>query len=453
MRKLYYLTYLFLTGLIFSCGSDETPVQKTLSILSATINGSNLSASNLEVLSETKLEFVFSSAIDVNKFRSSFSWRSSSGEVDYTIDLSNAATKVTIDAVLNYSTNYTVTISEKPIGLNGEKLAAPKSYELSTAADNVIRSMTPCVSGSDCLRSIELQGSAGKGTFEFYSNYPIYEEKAVWENLTHAVIVVHGASHDPENYYSYMTNSLQSQSLSDKTILIAPFFRSNSTGSSEDFYWPSTNWRRGNLSSNSNKISSFEVIDALIGQLADKARFPVLKKIILTGHSSGAAFTHVFSASNKSEVNHPIIDFEYVVANAQFFYYPDGQRIDESSNQLYTPANCSAYTIWPLGYNSVPPFLTGISSSAFNTKFVDRKVTYLLGNGSQSDPTLNTVNCENIVQGSTRYKRGENMFRFMELSYPGTHQHKKVVVNGIGHDGQGMYLSPEFKTLLKQLSN
>lgn len=424
---------------------------KTINILSATLNGADLSTSNLEVLPEAKLVFVFSSAIDANNFRSSFSWRSSAGEVNYMIDLSNASTKVTIDAVLNYSTNYTVTLSQNPIGLNGEILAASKSYELSTAADNVIRSMAPCTSTADCLRNTELQGSTGKGTFEFYSNYPIYEEKAVWENLTHAVIVVHGASHDPENYYSYMTNSLQSESLSDKTILIAPFFRSSSTGSSDDFYWPSTNWRRGNLSSNSNKISSFEAIDFLIDQLGDKARFPVLKKIIITGHSSGAAFTHVFSASNKSEENHPAIEFEYVVANSQFFYYPDGQRINESSNQLYTPADCSAYTIWPLGYNSTPPFLTGVSSSAFNTKFVDRKVTYLLGNGSQSDPTLNIVDCENTVQGSSRYKRGENMFSYMELSYPGTHQHKKVIVNGIGHDGEGMYQSPEFKTLLTDL--
>ncbi len=453
MIKRFYLSYLFLIGLLLGCGSDEAPTPKTISILSASINGANLSASTLEVLAETKLVFVFSSAIDANNFRSSFSWRSSSGEVNYTIDLSNASTKVTIDAVLDYSTNYTVTLSENPIGLNGEILAASKSYELSTAADNVIRSMAPCTSTGDCLRSVELQGSTGKGTFEFYSNYPIYEEKASWENLTHAVIVVHGASHDPENYFSYMTNSLQSQSLSDKTILIAPFFRSNSTGSSDDFYWPSTNWRRGSPSSNSNILSSFEAVDDLIDQLGDKTKFPVLKKIIITGHSSGAAFTHVFSASNKSEAAYPLIDFEYVVANSQFFYYPDGQRINESSNQLYTPSDCPAYRIWPLGYNSTPSFLTGISDTAYNALFVDRKVTYLLGNGNQADPTLNTTDCENQVQGASRFKRGENMFKYMELSYPGIHKHKKVIVNGIGHDGEGMYQSPEFKTLFKQLIN
>jgi len=313
--------------------------------------------------------------------------------------------------------------------------------------------MNPCTNVGDCLRSVELNGSQANGTFEFYSNYPIYEEKAQWENLTHAVIVVHGASHDPQNYYGYMTNTFETQSVSENTVLIAPFFRNTSTGSSQDFFWSNTNWRRGSPSSNSNRISSFGAIDALIDRLSDKDRFPVLTKIIITGHSSGAAFTHVYAAANTSEIKHPSMDFEYVVANSQFFYYPTVQRINESNNQLFTPAGCAAYTVWPLGYNAIPPYLAGVTASTFNSQFVSRNITYLLGNGSQSDPTLNTGDCENTLQGTSRFKRGENMFRFMELSYSGTHTHKRVIVNGIGHDGQGMYQSNEFRTFLTQLLN
>jgi hypothetical protein len=200
-------------------------------------------------------------------------------------------------------------------------------------------------------------------------------------------------------------------------------------------------------------LSSFEAIDAIIDQLSNKDRFPVLKKIVLTGHSSGAAFTHVYAGANKSAAKHTALDFEYVVANSQFFYYPNDQRVNEANNQLYAPAGCSAYDIWPLGFNATPAYLAGVNSSTFNSQFSSRKVTYLLGNGSQSDPTLNTVDCENTLQGSSRYKRGENMYRFMEQTYPGIHNHKRAIVNGIGHDGQGMYQSSEFKTLLPQLLN
>lgn len=446
VRSIYSCLLLILV--LLGCDTMESPTPKNISIISSSLNGAPLGTTNNQVLINTQLVFVFSGSIDVNKFKSSFSLKSLAGEADYSISISNASTKITIDALLKYSTTYTVNIASNPIGTNGEKFESLKIYELSTVADSVIRTMVPCTSTTDCLRKREFEGSTGKGNFEFYSNYPIYNESAVWENLTDAIIIVHGASHDPENYYSYLTNTLQATSLSNKTVLIAPFFRSTSTGSSLDFYWPSTSWNSGSQSSNSNKISSFKIIDELIKQLGNKARFPVLKKIIITGHSSGAAFTHIFSASNTSDGIYPGITFEYVVANSQYFYYPNEKRISEATNQLYTPSNCGAYKIWPLGFGSAPPYLSGVTESTFNSRFIERKVTYLLGNGNQADPTLNTVDCENTLQGSTRFKRGENMFQFMELTYPNSHKHKKVIVNGIGHDGKGMYESPEFKTLL-----
>lgn len=451
MKNSIYILLLCVSSFIVSCGSDDSDTVASIEILSSTINGANSSGTNMDMPVETSIVIVFSSALNPVAFQSAFSISSGGNPVDYSVDYSNAASKVTATMSLNYNTTYAVTLSNSVIGARGEKLNSSLNFTFKTAEDNVIRSMNPCTNIGDCLRNIELKGSQGDGTFQFYSNYPIYADNAEWENLTHAVIVVHGASHDPQNYYGYLNNTFESQNVSGKTILIAPFFRNTSTGSSNDFYWPITNWRGGFPSSNTNKLSSFEVIDALIDQLTNADRFPVLKKIIITGHSSGAAFTQFYAASNKSESKYPSIDFEYVVANSQFFYYPSGQRINESNNQLYAPAGCPAYTIWPLGYNATPAYLSGVNSSSFNSQFVSRKITYLLGNGGQSDPTLNTVNCENTLQGSSRFKRGENMFRYMELSYPGTHNHKRVIVNGVGHDGQGMYQSNEFRSLLTQL--
>jgi hypothetical protein len=395
---------------------------------------------------------VFSSAINSSSFRNALSVTQGNQPVDFTINLSNAGTKVTVSPNLAYETRYEVRLAGNSIiGSQGEKLSSGLNFSFQTAEDEIIRSMNPCLNVGDCLRRVNFSGSIDNGVFEFYSNYPIYEEKAQWENLTHAFIVVHGASHDPENYYGYLNATLENQGISESTILIAPYFRNNATGNANDFYWSNTSWRRGSPSTNPNKLSSFEIIDLLIDQLSNKENFPVLEKIIITGHSSGAAFTHVYAGASKAHSKYPNMDFEYVVANAQFFYYPTAQRINESTNQLYTPGGCPAYMVWPLGYNAIPPYLAGVSQNTFNTQFVNRKISYLLGNGNQSDPTLNTTDCENILQGSTRFKRGENMFRFMELAFPGTHNHKKFIVNGIGHDGQGMYQSQEFKDLLQQL--
>ncbi|MEP2668720.1 MAG: Ig-like domain-containing protein [Cyclobacteriaceae bacterium] len=439
-------------NLLASCDTSDTEPTPQLSLLTATIDGATLGA-NENVSIEAAIVLVFSASLDQTKFLSETSLSSGSSTVNFTVNFANGNTKATITPELDYGQSYVLSINAGTIGDGGERLADPLNYLFTTAQDDVIRSMTPCVSTSACLQSVELQGSQGMGTFEFYSNYPIYEENAEWENLTQAIIVVHGASHDPDNYYSYLTSTLNAESLSESTVLISPFFRETSTGSQDDFYWSGNQYREGSQSSNNNKISSFTIIDKLIDQLANADRFPVLNKIIVTGHSSGAAFTHVYAASNTSESSHQEIQFEYLVANSQFFYYPDGQRINESNNQLYTPAGCAVYDIWPLGFNSPPPYLVGINETTFNSQFVNRSITYLLGNGNQSDPTLNTSDCENTLQGSTRYNRGENMFRYMELVYPSTHSHSKVVVNGIGHDGQGMYQSPAFKSWLSSHLN
>jgi len=450
MKEAGSILLLICLTFMMGCGSSDSDPAPKMSILTATINGAAL-GNNSNVPVNASIVLVFSAALDQTKFNSEVSLVSGASEVDFTVSYANGNTKATILPELDYDKPYLFTINAGVIGTAGEKLPEPLNYSFTTAEDDVIRSMPPCTSTGNCLRSVELQGSTGLGTFEFYSNYPIYEENAVWENLTQAIIVVHGASYDPDNYFSYLTNTLAALNISGSTVLISPFFRQTTTGSPDDFFWSAPTYRRGNQSSNTNKISSFTVADELIKQLANTTHFPVLEKIIVTGHSSGAAFTHVYAAANTAESTHTGIAFEYVVANAQFFYYPDGQRINEVNNQLYTPAGCPAYQLWPLGYTTPPPYLTGVTIDQFNAQFVNRSITYLLGNGSQSDPTLNTTACESTLQGSSRYLRGENMFRYMELVYPSAHNHSKKIVNGIGHDGSGMYQSTEFRSLLTEL--
>lgn len=452
MKDCWLLFLCLAVSALSSCGGGEDPVPN-IEVLSSTINGASINGPNMDVQVEADIVLVFSSAIDPELFPLALNVLGGSLSPDYVIMYANASSKVTISVTLEYNTDYTVSIAAVPIGVKGESLENPLTFDFKTAEDGIIRSMEPCTNVGDCLQEVNLTGSEGSGTFEFYANYPIYEEAAQWEELTHAVIVVHGASHNPADYYGWMNTTFASENLSASTILIAPYFRNTATSTTADFYWSNTNWRRGQPSSNSNKLSSFDAIDALIDQLSNKERFPVLEKVIVTGHSSGAAFTHVYAGATTSELDHPSLTFEYVVANSQFFYYPDDRRIDENTNQLYTPANCTAATFWPLGYNAIPAYLTGVSAETFNDRFVNRNVTYLLGNGTQSDPTFSSTNCENEVQGSSRYQRGENMFRYMELVYPGTHNHSKIIVNGVGHDGQGMYQSLEFKTLLSALLN
>ncbi len=451
--KINPVLYLFLAliALTVSCYDDDVETE-ALSVFSMTINGGSFvdEMDNLPVSSS--IAIVFSSAVNPAEFEKEFSI--SPAPAGMQLSYANQSSKVTIDLALEFSTTYQMTINSSRFGQNGSQLESAVSRTFSTKADGIIYSLPACTAATnDCLQTVTLTGNSS-GDFDFYTSFPIFEELAEWKELEAAIIVVHGANRDADNYFNILMSTLQANSLEQKVMLIAPFFKNQQEASGNDFYWTNTGWRGGNNSLGTNAISSFEVVDKLIEQLADESHFPVLKKIIVTGHSSGALFTHLYAAANKVEAANPGLVFEYVPANSQYYYYPDGQRINESNNQLYTPAGCTGYDFWPAGFHIVPPYLSAMDVATFNNQFTSRSVTYLLGNGTGSDPALNTTDCAATLLGSSRYNRGENIFRYMELAYPGgDHQHKKTIVNGIGHDGQGMYQSPEFRMLLGQLLN
>lgn len=445
------LLLLIAFGLI-SCESTE-PQSETISLVSISIDGAILSDGDEDIPIDNSITMSFSSVLDPDAFASLLTITSSGKAEDLSLSYTNSNSKVNISLDLRYATTYSLTLSSGTIGTNDEKLDQAISISFSTQQSDIITSIAPCTTPSQCLQSIELTGSIGSGIFKFYSNYPIYEEQAKWENLTQAVIVVHGASHNPDDYFSYLTNTLNSEELSESTVLIAPYFRNESTNSSADFFWSGFSWRDGKLSNNSNKISSFEALDALISQLANKDYFPVLDRIVITGQSSGGRFTHTYAPSNKSQELAPEITFNYIVSESQYFYYPDVQRINEATNQLYTPTNCASAEIWPFGFDVKPQYLLGMTEEVFNERFITRPITYLLGNGIGSDPTLNTSDCSATLLGSTRYQRGENMFQYMQLVYPSTNNHSKVIANGINHDGSAIYQSLAFRNYLKNLLN
>lgn len=107
---------------------------------------------------------------------------------------------------------------------------------------------------------------------------------------------------------------------------------------------------------------------------------------------------------------------------------------------------------WPFGYELAPEYVSTLDKVTYDERFVNRNITYLLGNGTGNDSALNTTDCEAVLSGPTRYRRGENMYLYMNLKYP-NHKHKKTIAQGITHNGLAIYTSPEFKSLITQLFN
>jgi hypothetical protein len=421
----------------------EATAPPTLNLLSSIINGGSLSDGMEGVAPEARLELVFSSSLDQVAFEEALIMEPAA---NMDISFSNQGSKAILDLELAGNTTYTLSISGDAIGQNGGVLDPPFVLTFTTRVAGSAGSA--CTNGNaDCLSAFVAEGA---GSLPVYNSFPVFEAEGPWTGLTTAVIVVHGANRNAGDYFEYLMFSLQAKDLENEALLLAPQFQEAPTAD-HTLYWSGNGWREGQTANGTGNGSSFAVIDGMISQLADAARFPDLKKVIITGHSSGGLFTHVYAAANRSETTHSNLNFEYVVANSQYFYYPDGQRINESTNQLYLPNDCNGYSIWPLGYEVAPPYLSGTTSAEINDQFVNRSVTYLLGNGAGPDGALNTSDCAATLLGPSRYERGENMYRYMNLVYGDNHNHKRSIVPGIGHDGAGMYRSDAFQILLQNL--
>ncbi|MGJ8734869.1 MAG: Ig-like domain-containing protein [Cellulophaga sp.] len=443
-KKISLFSMILSLVLFVSCNDDDNDLL-SLSILSITVNGSPLEEGALNVPVNSIIEVAFSSEIAPSKFENLLSITTESENLGYTLSYSNVSSKAIINLdQMDVNATYNLSISSGDLGPNGEFFETGISLSYITNLGK-----TPCLAGTNaCIQTMQLPNDSGSQfDFDIYSNYDFIDDaQFTYNSINQLVIVVHGLTRNADDYFSYMATSLQSIDMAETTLLISPFFKDDTSASGDDLFWD-TRWREGANSGNTNaSISSFTVIDSMIEKVVASGNFPNLKTIFVTGHSSGAAFTQHYALANRAENTYTDINFEYGIANNQYFYYPDGVRYDESTQQFTTPTGCSGYNFWPYGFEFSVPYLDGIEESIIIEQQVTRNTTYLLGsNDTSTTGSLNTSDCQASLLGSNRVIRGENMHLYMQTFYGGTNMHEKIIVNNVGHNGNSMYNSPEFK--------
>ena len=442
------LSLIIMTATFIGCSNDDDSLDE-VAVYSATINGSELSEGLSEVPLNGTIEIAFSHTMNAENFENSFSFSDSQGEANYTATLGNAGSKAVINySGLNPGSSYTISVNPGALGDNGESLNSAFSRSFTTTSE-VEETKTPCTTATaDCMEQMEISEGF---SFEFYSSYDIVSDADfVWEDIEEVVFVVHGQNRDADAYFRSMTKAVGDIGKLDNTLVISPYFKEETDASDGELYWDS-NWREGAVSANSGAdISSFTVMDQIVDYLANTEKFPNLKEIKFTGHSSGAAMVQHYAITNTSETTYTSYEFQYVVANNQYFYYPDGRRYDESTGEFYTPADCTGYDFWPYGYETAPAYVDGMTMEDLLQQQISRNTIYLLGtDDTQTDGTLNTTDCAAILLGSNRLERGRNIFTYFETFYPDNNQ-EKIEVPNIGHDGDAMFNSDEFKDLLNR---
>src|SRR4029078_2911446 len=102
------------------------------------------------------------------------------------------------------------------------------------------------------------------------------------------------------------------------------------------------------------KVTSFDVMDAILRRLARRDSFPNLRTIIVAGHSAGGQFVPRYQMS--TQVHETLaIPVSYIVANPSSYAYLDPMRPTATAFAEHVSALAPGY-VPALRAHTAPPF-------------------------------------------------------------------------------------------------
>jgi hypothetical protein len=261
--------------------------------------------------------------------------------------------------------------------------------------------------------------------------------------ITRAVLVFHGRLRNADVYWRSAQKALAASGAASNTLMIVPQFLADGDvrahGAPADFlHWNWTGWEGGSVANGPIAISSFEAIDAILVRLADRALFPNLKIVVVSGHSGGAQIVQRYAVVGRGEdaLAKAGVHVRYVVANPSSYLYFDAAR------PVAVGASCPDVNQWKYGWPGAPAYAQAQSPQGYEAGFVRRDVVYLLGTADTNPdhPALDK-SCAGEAQGPYRYARGLAYFDYLHKRNPTMTAQRMVRVEGIGHDGDAMFTS------------
>jgi hypothetical protein len=294
--------------------------------------------------------------------------------------------------------------------------------------------------------------NAGGSTFQlpYCANRSLSSRDATVHRL---VVVIHGTNRNASDYEGWMETAAQDAGVTD-ALIIAPQFLDGSDGpSSLDLRWTSEGWKSGDESQTSPSVSSYAVVDQMIRGIVSSGDFPSLDDVVVAGHSAGGQFTERYAAVNRVDGTLGV-PMRYVVANPSSYLYLTPERpVSGSTTQFAVPgsSSCPGYDTYKYGLNGLNPYAGAVGAGGIRTQFESRSVAYLLGS-SDTDPNDSSLDksCEGEMQGPYRLARGQAFFNYLGHVYgSGVYATQtQTIVQGVAHDANGMFCSPEGQRVL-----
>ena len=267
--------------------------------------------------------------------------------------------------------------------------------------------------------------------------------------IRQVVFIFHGLQRNGDHYFDAGQKLLAASGRDPaEVLLLAPNYPGvpdRDKGFDGMPVWATTDWAAGlDARGVGFDLSSFAVIDDLMGWLTDRARMPELGTIIVAGHSAGGQLVQRYAALNRVDegIRTSGMDVRYVVANPSSYLYFNALRPAGDRFADYDRALCPGYDDYRYGMQHMIPYAADTNGQALFKRYAYRAVTYLLGT-ADNDPNHRVLDksCPAQAQGPTRLARGHAYTRYERVlaGKAARIHHLAYEVNGVGHDQAGMF--------------
>ncbi|MBK1818859.1 alpha/beta hydrolase [Burkholderia orbicola] len=284
----------------------------------------------------------------------------------------------------------------------------------------------------------------GSAVLPVYADHPLDQAAP---DVVRVFIVIHGTLRNADAYYASGRQVVEKAGAAGAgTMVVAPQFltradvRAFSLGAST-LAWTQEGWKGGEPARQPAPVSSFAALDALLAHFADRSLYPSLSTIVVIGHSAGAQLLQRYAVAGREgdALARTGIAVRYVVANPSSYLYFDDER--PNADALAGGA-CPRATEWKYGLKSAPPYVASQDVRDLETRYVARRVVYLLGQ-ADTNPYTHFIDrsCAAMAQGPYRLARGLAYFDYLKKRHPDDLAQQVVEVPGVGHDGPGMFTS------------
>jgi pimeloyl-ACP methyl ester carboxylesterase len=323
----------------------------------------------------------------------------------------------------------------------------------------------PCTSATPtCAEWVPL--GKGQARARIYRTFPLDKRNPA---IKHALIMIHGTLRNGDHYFTTATGAAFFAHALHDTIVIAPSLRSADPDCEDklelnEISWSCSgnSWRSGGNATSDPDLTSFDFLDRIMVELADKKIFPNLQTIVLAGHSAGGQFVARYAMANRIDETLGV-PISYLVANPSSYAWPDATRPlplgdaapdaaaagwNEEAPHVgfrfgpFDPAKDPSFNQWPYGLDGrTGGYAARVGDAQLKKQLASRNITVLLGQvdtlplgGFDDSPGA-------MAQGPTRRARGEAFVKYID-EWLGA-KARVVIVPECGHNDRCIYTAEE----------